>query len=767
MSDSCLGNIYTIINTAKNKQIWQAFLKDYINNNYSDEMNLLVKSFSEKFNDIDITIDPEQIKRNIIFFMVSDSFDSDVSELILMSKAESSKLVTNLTEIERDIKKFYYELISSDQLRSQLCEKIGSVQSIQSNVNDQKRYTATKNLQVIFDNFDNLEMVPILKRAYDLLNSTNGVRILNALSHHIPITNLMNKLSNNKNIEPDTLYQNYMYFFPIILVRMPDTSVKLIYKLSESERKIYREDIYNALGETSIISQMETEQIEMIRKFNEIKSTFDETEHQFHYRIEEDLKNFKSYIKFSDDEVRTVLQRDIPLLTKPSVPSELSSIPRREKVQPPPPSLLPSPPPPPPRIIQDFDEIIKKRDQQIKNILEKIYNEKSDARIKQNVDKSRDVKELFSEVVLDELVTVMENKLAIKVNPIFAIDSVIDEYIQEVKLMLNKFTAVDSRINYAIDNFVSDTRKTYYSFKESFQHAYTSFNNEQELFNREKTDIKIKYLENKKKRKQFNQYIDPYNLDKLSALDKQIIESKKKNIEFIILEILLLTLSPQSAQNDQSIDVNKYRLHSNIILINLKKETIEHFEPHGSLVAYYNAHKVYHALKEFIKDIKSIKLYKFVHAVNQTITFEGLGPQALSRDSYCLAWSYYFTFTRIINPEKSFEEIEAIVKSVINPSFLYKDVDCRTPLLEQLENKYIPLSTCDIRKRIERFILWTRDLCDFMDDNKVSDHISLEKYLSFTTKPFAKLKQNIIMGGYNSDRSNDHTAKKYKFKTLY
>ena len=90
-------------------------------------------------------------------------------------------------------------------------------------------------------------------------------------------------------------------------------------------------------------------------------------------------------------------------------------------------------------------------------------------------------------------------------------------------------------------------------------------------------------------------------------------------------------------------------------------------------------------------------------------------------------------FTRLINPDKPFEEIDAMIKSVLNASFIYQSENLeKISLVEQLNLKYKPLETCDIRSRIENFILWSKNVCDFMTSQDIPDHRSLEKYLSIS-----------------------------------
>ncbi|AYV82550.1 MAG: hypothetical protein Hyperionvirus1_129 [Hyperionvirus sp.] len=741
----CSNNIYTLIDTAGNK--WESFVKDYIKQLYEEKFNVLRANVSVKFAEIGIKIEEEQLKRNIIMFMIDNHFDNDVNDLIgLVEKPliTQMKLVTNLSEIEGAIRNFYTSMLKEERLRLDLCSYIEFVGPSKGENDEmaQKRYNVTKNMGIMFSFFDTPEMGSILRRAYALLNGINAVRILDALSHLIPVVNLINRVGLKEDTYSFHETEPKFYSLPIILVRMPDTSIKLVYKMSEAERKKYGETVYSVLGVTYSGSELETKQSKMIKEYQDLKGEYDKLQKNLNDEVGRYIKDFIKELSYDDTLVRNEFERNIGELRKVHnekrvamgvapkfAPSKIPVLRGTPVVVPGrPPEFLFTPD------ITDIEKSIQRRNEGIKNLLAEFQEQKLVQRKAAKDEKLTD-KEKMSRV-LSELKSTTEKP---KLDKFSKLDKIIKDNEESISSILKLFVPVNSFVSSTIDNYRSSLVERYAGFKSKVNFVYSLYDEKVKSLDKEKREFREKYSGLKREIRELRKYIDPYDVGKLGLLDKQIVESKKEGKEFVVLEILLFKLVDESelvgGQEDVDEIFYKYALHSNIILINVKSETIEHFEPHGSVMAYYNAHKVYGALKEFISDVKSISSYKFIHAVNNTIAFDGLGPQALSRDSYCLAWSYFFMFTRLINPDKSFEEVEAMIKGAINPSFLYSDHSKLAPH-DELNNKYTALPTCDIRKRIEAFILWTQNVCIAMDKNeKIPDSRTLETYLFQYSRP--------------------------------
>lgn len=158
------------------------------------------------------------------------------------------------------------------------------------------------------------------------------------------------------------------------------------------------------------------------------------------------------------------------------------------------------------------------------------------------------------------------------------------------------------------------------------------------------------YLRNKHPGK----YCQMQKRSEIKLMQKKIVES---NLDAIIDNIDKLCINNK---NDNFIIVplrltsdegGKHAIHANMLLINKNSDVyeIERFEPHGGGETFYDQSIVDNYIKtKFEQKFKDKYKLKYFDAS----TMCPLGPQGLSGDAYCTAWSYYYAFLRLTNASR-------------------------------------------------------------------------------------------------------------------
>jgi len=100
--------------------------------------------------------------------------------------------------------------------------------------------------------------------------------------------------------------------------------------------------------------------------------------------------------------------------------------------------------------------------------------------------------------------------------------------------------------------------------------------------------------------------------------------------------------------------------HANVLIFDTVLKTIDRYDPHGNLCGKfscpsYDQDKVDDILKAQFKKI--LPEYKFIYlsVACPTAGIQHVEPR--NRNGYCVTWSLMFTVLRILNPGKSYEEI--------------------------------------------------------------------------------------------------------------
>lgn len=101
--------------------------------------------------------------------------------------------------------------------------------------------------------------------------------------------------------------------------------------------------------------------------------------------------------------------------------------------------------------------------------------------------------------------------------------------------------------------------------------------------------------------------------------------------------------------------------HANVLIFDTKLKTVDRYDPHGSQCGMgacpsYDQDKIDDTLiQEFKKILPSYKFIDF------SISCPNLGPQIkaeiFDRTGYCVTWSLMFTVLRILNPDKSQDDL--------------------------------------------------------------------------------------------------------------
>lgn len=129
-----------------------------------------------------------------------------------------------------------------------------------------------------------------------------------------------------------------------------------------------------------------------------------------------------------------------------------------------------------------------------------------------------------------------------------------------------------------------------------------------------------------------------------------------------ITNMNILTYFGIKSKNDKI----KHESHANVLIIDTWNQTIERFDPHGSVnysftnlkkdprVPYISSHPVYNNktidnyLKQYFKNLLPEYNYKDI-----TYSCPYLGPQIKAdvRSGYCVTWTIMYTFLRLMNPD--------------------------------------------------------------------------------------------------------------------
>lgn len=177
-------------------------------------------------------------------------------------------------------------------------------------------------------------------------------------------------------------------------------------------------------------------------------------------------------------------------------------------------------------------------------------------------------------------------------------------------------------------------------------------------------------------------------------------ELPKKRILFIPIKIFTLNEKIEGVEAG----------HANIIMIDLLKKKIEHYEPHG-VSGYYDKESIKTVLDNMFKKRREssiLKTFTFESIRDISLTYDNKGGQKYSSYGYCLAWCVYISFLRILNLNLNLTEIEAMSKSeqVLFDDEQDVDVDVdEYDKIKKLERKYKLLDACESKNRLEDFML--------------------------------------------------------------
>lgn len=140
---------------------------------------------------------------------------------------------------------------------------------------------------------------------------------------------------------------------------------------------------------------------------------------------------------------------------------------------------------------------------------------------------------------------------------------------------------------------------------------------------------------------------------------------ENKKIQFYIIPISLIF--PNTFESNDL--YNKTSGHANVVIIDTKYGVIEFFEPHGM---YYKGNKVKYNTEFIIQTVISQILPTFSPKLNTNYIFENVYSSCpnfgiQTTDSYCLAWSLFYTELRILNPEYTSQDIIDILSKWDQP----------------------------------------------------------------------------------------------------
>jgi hypothetical protein len=203
----------------------------------------------------------------------------------------------------------------------------------------------------------------------------------------------------------------------------------------------------------------------------------------------------------------------------------------------------------------------------------------------------------------------------------------------------------------------------------------------------------------------------------LVNLNKFIADGKKYKLRTLFIEIVIIR---PGAENDDA--------HANIIMIDLVRRTIEHYEPHG-VSGYYPGNQVGAILKRIFETdpeakgkysgvLTSIrpegeKRFTFETVRDMNLTSDLVGVQGIANYPYCLSWCLRMAMLRLANLDKNLFELEAMSKRRrrIYDASVYEDLEEITPDERQkLEQIYEDLDPCEMKEKIENFTIFMANM---------------------------------------------------------
>jgi hypothetical protein len=160
---------------------------------------------------------------------------------------------------------------------------------------------------------------------------------------------------------------------------------------------------------------------------------------------------------------------------------------------------------------------------------------------------------------------------------------------------------------------------------------------------------------------EINEYFVNINISDLTFNVSQKLEDylhkckENKKIQFYIIPISLIF--PNTFESNEL--NNSTTGHANVVIIDTVNGIIEFFEPHG---VYYKGNKVLYNTELIIQTVISQILPLFSPNNNFKYIFENVFTSCpyfsiQANDSYCLAWSLFYTELRILNPEHTSQDI--------------------------------------------------------------------------------------------------------------
>ena len=123
---------------------------------------------------------------------------------------------------------------------------------------------------------------------------------------------------------------------------------------------------------------------------------------------------------------------------------------------------------------------------------------------------------------------------------------------------------------------------------------------------------------------------------------------------------MALTLSTSSIFSGESLNG-----HANVIFFDTVNKTIDRYDPHGvhcvaNTCPSYDQDKTDKILKDKFRTI--LPDYRFI---DFTATCPNIGPQAKAeigtRNGYCVTWSLMFTILRLLNPDKTVNQLNSVM----------------------------------------------------------------------------------------------------------
>lgn len=173
------------------------------------------------------------------------------------------------------------------------------------------------------------------------------------------------------------------------------------------------------------------------------------------------------------------------------------------------------------------------------------------------------------------------------------------------------------------------------------------------------------------KLKEIDEYFVNINISDLTFSVSKKLENylhkckENKKIQFYIIPIALIFPNTFES-NDITVNTSG---HSNVVIIDTKNGVIEFFEPHG---IYYKGNQVMYNTELIIRTVISQILPLFSPKNNINYIFENVYSSCpyfgiQTTDSYCLAWSLFYTELRILNPEHTSQDIINILSEWDQP----------------------------------------------------------------------------------------------------